>query len=173
MNKANYLVIAATFLLSCQAFAQEAEDTHPMLTSKYALNVGIYYPERSFKIGVDASVPVIDRDIDISEELKLSDTETTESFEFGWRFGKKWLLRGQYFKVGGSRSATLEDDVTWGDYTFGAGTGVSGGIDVTVGRLFVGRTFRADNKQEFGVGGGLHKLQIDAFLADARAVAAR
>lgn len=165
MNKALYFVLAAILLLSSQASAQEAEDTHPMLTSKYSANIGIYYPERSFKIGVDASVPTIERDIDLSEELKLGSSETTGALEFGWRFGERWLLRGQYFEVGGSRSATLTEDVVWGDYTFGSGTGISGGVDVTVSRLFVGRTWRADNKQEFGIGGGLHRIQIDAFIA--------
>jgi hypothetical protein len=146
------------------AAAQETADSHPILADKYFLSAGIYFPERSFKISVDASVPSLERQIDISEQFKLKSSETTEAFEFGWRFGEKWLLRGQYFSVGGSRSATLEEDVVWGDYTFGAGTGIYGGIDVAITRLYVGRTFRKDNIQEFGIGGGMHLLDLSAFI---------
>ena len=152
-------------LLPCMAVAQEARDVHPILESKYAINVGLYYPSRSFRIGVDASIPTIGRDIDISEELNLETSESTGALEIGWRFGEKWILRGQYFTTGGDRSVVLGEDVQWGDYTFGAGTGVSGGIDVGVIRAFVGRTYRADDRQELGIGAGVHRIEIEAFLA--------
>ena len=98
------------------------------------------------------------RDIDISEQLNLSNSETTQAYEIGWRFTEKWMLRGQYFKVGGSRSAVLDEDLVWGDYTFGAGTGVSGGIDVSITRLFFGRRFSDSDKYEWGAGIGVHRL---------------
>lgn len=138
---------------------------HPILTSTYSINVGVFFPERGFKIGVDGSGPAIERDIDISEQFQIGSSETTQSYEFGWRFGEKWLTRGQYFKVGGSQSAVLEEPVEWGDFTFAPGTGIAGGIDVAITRLFVGRTFRATENQEFGIGGGLHRLALDAYIA--------
>lgn len=147
------------------AIAQEADDVHPILTSKYSINIGVFFPERSFEIGVDGSVPSIERDIDISEQFKLSSSETTQAYEIGWRFGKKWSLRGQYFKVGGSRSAVLDEDVVWGDYTFGAGTGVAGGIDVSITRLFVGRRFSDRDEYEWGIGAGVHRLDLSAYIA--------
>ena len=159
------------------AVAQEADDVHPILTSKYSINVGVFFPERSFEIGVDGSVPTSNvpggggvetddrRDIDVSEQFKLSSSETTQAYEIGWRFGKKWSLRGQYFKVGGSRSAVLEEDVVWGDYTFGAGTGVAGGIDVSITRVFVGRRFSNRDNYEWGIGAGVHRLDLSAYIA--------
>lgn len=147
------------------AIAEEEGELHPILTSRYSINIGMFFPERSFEIGVDASVPTFERSIDISEQFKLSNSETTQSYEIGWRFSEKWMLRGQYFKVGGSQSAVLEEDVVWGDYTFGAGTGVAGGIDLSITRLFVGRRFKADEKQEFGIGAGVHRLDISAYIA--------
>ena len=146
------------------AFAQDADDVHPYLSDKYTLSLGIFFPERSFKIGVDGSVPDVGAEIDISQQFKLKSNQTTEALELGWRFGKKWLLRGQYFSVGGSRSATLDEDVEWGDYTFGAGTGIVAGMDVTITRMYFGYTFRRDKVHEFGAGGGLHRLDISGFI---------
>ena len=167
-NKRLLALILATLMCVCAAgvsHAQEADDRHPMLTSKYSISLGVFFPERSFEIGVDGSVPSIDRDIDISEQFQLSSSETTQAYEIGWRFTEKWMLRGQYFKVGGSRAAVLEEDVVWGDYTFGAGTGIAGGIDVSVARLFVGRRFSDHDHQEWGIGLGIHRLEISANIA--------
>jgi len=168
--KCNYRLAGLSLVLMAlaapmSAIAQDAWDVHPYLSDKFHVGLGVYFPERSLKIGVDASVPGVSREIDLSEQFKLKNTETTESFELGWRFGKKWLVRGQHFSVGGSRSATLGEDVQWGDYTFGAGTGVSAGIDVTISRLYFGYTIRRDDVQEFGVGGGLHRLDLSALIS--------
>jgi len=164
MRFAKLTFLFAWLAVPLLAVAQEPADIHPLLAAKYGLNVGIFFPERSFEIGVDASLPGIETQIDISEQFKLKSSETTESVELGWRFGKKWLMRGQYFTVGGSRSATLDEDVVWGDYTFGAGSGISGGIDVTITRLYFGYTFGSADYHEFGIGGGLHRLDISAFI---------
>ena len=165
MRRIQALAIAAALLSQETVFAEEAEDIHPLLTTDFSLNVGVFFPERTFKIGIDATVPGIEREIDISEQLNLSTSETTEAYEIGWRFSEHWLLRTQYFSVGGSRSATLNEDVQWGDYTFGAGTGVFGGIDVSVARLFIGRTYSRDERREFGFGAGVHRLDLEAHLA--------
>lgn len=146
------------------ATAQEAWETHPFLADTFGVHVGVFFPDRSFKIGIDASVPVIDRDIDLLKQFELAESERTESLELAWRFGKKWLVRGQYFSVGGSKSALLDEDVEWGDYTFGAGTGVSGGIDVSITRLYFGYTLSKNDVREFGIGGGVHRLDISAFI---------
>lgn len=158
------LALVLMALAPTSAIAEDDWDIHPYLSDKFNVGFGVYFPERSFTIGVDASVPGIERSIDFSEELQLKNTETTEALDLSWRFGKKWLLRGQYFSVGGTRSATLGEDVQWGDYTFGAGTGVSAGIDISVARIYFGYTIRRDDVQEFGVGGGLHRLDISAFI---------
>lgn len=146
-------------------FAQDAEDVHPFLIKKYIFNAGVYFPDRSFKVGIDASTPSPTPQFDVSEQFKLSESETTESFEFAWRFAERWVARGQYFSVGGSKSLTLDEDVEWGDYTFGAGTGISGGVDVSITRLFAGYSLRHDGVQEFGVGAGVHRLDLGVFIS--------
>ena len=169
LRSSNSLFVGATALacLLCayETRAEEVDERHPLLSSEYSINIGVFFPEREFEIGVDGSIPSIQRDFDISEQLNLSNSETTQAYEIGWRFKEKWMLRGQYFEVGGSRSAVLEDDVIWGDLTFGAGTGVRGGIDVSITRLFVGRRFSDDAHQEWGVGLGVHRLDLSANIA--------
>ena len=58
----------------------------------------------------------------------------------------------------------LGEDVNWEDVTFKAGSNVGVGVDLSVARLFFGRTFSSGPRHEFGLGAGLHWLEIGAFL---------
>ena len=83
---------------------------------------------------------------------------------FAWRFGEKWELGAQYFQSDGQRQAALEEDIEWGEFVFGAGTGVTAGIDFTVLRAFFGRNFDSADHHDFGIGLGIHYLEIGAFI---------
>ena len=73
-------------------------------------------------------------------------------------------MRGQYFRVDSNTRATLEEDVEWGDVVFNEGTSVGAGHDYQVTRLFFGRTFKATNSRELGIGIGGHMLDISAHI---------
>ncbi|MCK5326245.1 MAG: hypothetical protein KAJ57_09550, partial [Woeseiaceae bacterium] len=66
MRFAKLTFLLAWLAVPLLAVAQEPADIHPLLAAKYGLNVGIFFPERSFEIGVDASLPGIETQIDIS-----------------------------------------------------------------------------------------------------------
>jgi hypothetical protein len=86
------------------------------------------------------------------------------SVNFGWRFGEKWQLEGQYFAASGTRGAALEEDVEWKDVIFLAGSGVKAGQDFSLIRTFFARRFESSDKHEFGVGAGLHLLEFGVFI---------
>ena len=88
--------------------AQEPGDVHPSLTEKFVLDMGVFFPDRSFKIHVDGSVAGGNPNIDFEDEFGLNRSDETFAIDFGWRFGKKWSLLGQYFESSGSRSAVLD-----------------------------------------------------------------
>lgn len=146
------------------AAAQVSDGVSPYLSKRYFASAGVFFPDRRLKFELDGSVPTVESTVDFSERFKLDGADESGSFEIGWRFGEKWLLRGQFFKVADSTTATLTEDVQWGDYTFNAGTFVGGGSDVTVTRVFVGRAYRRRDAYEIGIGGGLHMLEVDVFV---------
>jgi hypothetical protein len=142
--------------------AQSDGDHHPFLSDTFNLGVGLFWPEKSLTLRVDGTVP--ENDIDFEELLKLNDRETTGSLNFRWRFGEKWSLWGQYWSLSDNGSAVLEEDVEWEDVVFKQGTFANGGLDTTVGRLLFGRLFNSGPQHEFGLGIGVHWLEIGAFL---------
>jgi len=157
-------------MLPCLAAAQEDVASHPYLSNKFFASVGIFRPDQNMRLGLDASVdipepgPTPTETVDFSQTFGFSDSSETLSAEIGWRFGKKWQLRGQYFRVDSNARATLKEDVEWGDVVFNEGTSVGAGHDYQVTRLFFGRTFKATDERELGLGIGVHALDISAYI---------
>jgi hypothetical protein len=74
-------------------------------------------------------------------------------------------VAGQYWATDDSRTAVLSEDVTWGDNVLKAGSNVGAGATLDLARVFFGREFFTDEDyHEFGLGVGLHWLQIGAYI---------
>lgn len=160
-----FAVILIASLGAVTGHAQESADVHPFLTSKLMFDGGMFFTENKFRIKVEGSVAVIDETIDFGEQLRSDLDNDIFSFEVWWRFGEKWSLRAQYIDWDDTVSRTLQEDVVWGDVTFGAGTGVAAGTETTVTRFFFGRQFEPSDRHQIGVGFGGHQLDIGAFIA--------
>jgi hypothetical protein len=144
--------------------SEEPSNIHPSLTDQFVLDLGMYFPERNVKIRVDGTVAVANRNIDFEKQVGLSKSDETFSADFGWRFGKKWSLLTQYFQSSGARGAVLNEDIEWNDVVFGQGTNVVAGQDFSVIRAFFGRQFSTSERHDFGLGIGLHWIEIGAFI---------
>ncbi len=154
------LLIAATSLVH----AQEPSNVHPSLTEKYVLDLGIFFPDRSFNINVDGSIAGANPIIRFEDEFGLNPSDEVFAIDFGWRFGKKWSLLTQYFQSSGTRGAVLDEDIEWNDVVFGQGTSAVAGQEFKLVRVFFGRQFNTSERHDFGVGAGLHWLEIGAFI---------
>lgn len=168
----NKILILALILLPTLAQGQAAQEIHPYLGSKFFTSVGIFLPDRDMRLGLESTIdieipgpePAPYKTIDFEETFSFSDSDETFAAEIGWRFGEKWQLRGQYFRVDSDSKATLEEDVEWGDVVFSEGTFVGAGTDFQITRLFFGRSFRSTDTSELGLGLGTHILDISAFI---------
>jgi len=164
-NTRNALLIAALFAGSTISLPAEAQDgVHPYLTEKFSLDLGVFFPERQVTMSVDGPVIAAGEDIDFEESFGLRRSDEVFSLNFGWRFGKKWQLGAQYFQSSGERGKVLQEDVEWNDIIFGQGTGVIAGQDFQLIRTFFARKFRSSDQHEFGVGLGIHWLEIGAWI---------
>ena len=156
-------LLVASAIFSGPALAQNQDDDyHPFLSDTFNLGLGIYYPQKDLKVSVDGSVEEVGFDFD--EALKLDENETTANLTFRWRFGEKWSVSGQYWTIGSSGGAELEEDIEWGDVVFKEGTFARGGVDLDVARVFFGRSFYTRPGQEFGAGIGAHWMELGVNL---------
>jgi len=167
------MVVVMLLLAPHPANAQDDQEIHPFLSKRFFASLGIFFRDRSFKFDIDGTLPstLSEEPVDFSERFKLDGTDESAAVDLGWRYTEKWIFRGQYFRVSDSNSVVLDSDVEWGDAIFTAGSAVRAGTEVEVTRLFFGRTFRSSDNNEIGFGGGLHWLEIGAFVSGRALVA--
>ena len=158
----------ALSLVSTGAFAQQGdeEDVHPFLTNKFMLNVGVFFPDKDLNIsaGVNINLPEPDPRADLSNSVKLSESDSVGAFQFRWDFASRWWLDFEYFKTDTDVGIRLEKDLTWQDITFEEGSFINAGTELEVSRFILGRDFLSRPDQRLGVGIGVHWLDIKGFI---------
>jgi hypothetical protein len=154
-------------LLMSQAGVVFAQDSayHPTLSDNFIFSAGAFRSDNTFKIRAEGSGSIGD-DIDFGDSVGVEKSNTLAYVQLRWKFGRegKWSLAGQYFENDASGDATLEEDVDWQDIKFREGTFVEGGVKFEVTRLFLGRSFVKNEQHDFGVGLGIHNLDLSTFI---------
>jgi hypothetical protein len=165
------IYISAFFLMALSTgsvSAQESDSSrkyHPFLSDTFNLGLGVYRPSKKAEFGGRT-------DIGGGSEASIegNDSQSTGSLNFRWRFTKNWSFQGTYWATDSSNQHTLTEDFTWSppgggdDVLFEAGTFIGTGIDSTIARLFIGRSFFRKPNHDFGLGAGLHWIELDFFI---------
>lgn len=160
-----YLVVSLLLIASLQqGHAANTSGVHPYLSNKFFVDVGIFWPSRRFSLSVNGSAGEVNDPIEFEEDVRLKNADDVFCAEFGWRFGEKWRLVGQYFASSGNETWLLEDDIEWEDVVFQAGTNAAGGTEFMMLRTFFARDFNVGDRHEFGLGAGLHWLDIRSYI---------
>ena len=166
MNNRSKLVFCVMLLLTwpTMLMAQDYQ-YHPVLSDNFTAQFGYMRSSNAFKLESDVVGDPGD-DIDFDDSLNVSDHSNFFNGQLRWKFGseRKWSIAGQYFSNSANGDAVLEEDVEWDGLTFGAGTFVESQVKIAVTRLFVGRSFIKNDQNDFGLGIGLHNLDISAYI---------
>ena len=159
------LVVAILCLATPQlTVAEDSEGLHPYLESGFSLDLGIFYPDRELDLRVNGTISGINDEIHFDEDFQLGNADNIFSAEASWRFRGRWSVIGQYFKSTDTKRAVLDEDIEWGDVVFGAGSNAAVGSKFSLTRIFFGRQLDTSEIHEFGIGGGIHWLEIGAFI---------
>ncbi|HEY5776140.1 MAG TPA: hypothetical protein VIS57_08655 [Xanthomonadales bacterium] len=154
-------------VLSAVPFAVSAQeyDYHPALSDTFNAYLGAMRSSNSFKIEADDLADRSD-EIDFNDRFDVSNHSTFFNGQLRWKFGseKKWSLWGQYFSNKATGRAQLDEDVDWEDLTFQKGTYAEAGVKLAVTRAFFGRSFFKNDQNDFGLGIGIHNLDISAYI---------
>ena len=152
----------AALLLALPFATAAQDDVHPELGAKYSLDMGLFFPERD--IVIQAGVTGL-RGVDFTGELGLEKHDQMFAIDFRWRFGEKWSLAAQYFDASAAASVFLDEDIEWKGLVFDDGTKVDASSDFALYRLFFGRSFAKTDRVDFGIGAGIHWLDMSAEIA--------
>jgi hypothetical protein len=109
--------------------AAETEELHPFLERGFSLDVGVFFSDRELDLRVNRSLDVIDREIDFDGRRQIKSNDDIFAAELSWRFRGRWSIIGQYLKATDRNSATLEEEIEWGDVVFNAGISAATGTN--------------------------------------------
>lgn len=153
-------------LTSGQSLAQEDFDYHPAFSDNFTISLGAFKSSDFFRIGSAGAPTEPGDDMDFGKTLGVDESATILNGNLRWKFGKKrkWSLSGQYFKSSNKGDAVLEEDIKWQGLTFREGTRVEAGVLAAVTRVFVGRSLVKNQQHDFGIGAGLHVLDLKAHI---------
>ena len=135
---------------------------HPLLSNRFTFYVGMYSSTKGIKVGVNGASD--NEIIDFSEKLDFNNNEITLFLNFNWRFARMWSLNAEYFSVKNGISRSIDEEFEWNDQIFQGGAGVSLGLDVSMYRVFIGRTITKGLKHELGIGLGAHVLDVKTYI---------
>lgn len=159
-----YLITLVMISVSGSVLAQDY-DYHPVLSDRFTAYMGVMRSSNSFKIESDAIGNPGDY-IDFGDALGVNGHSTFYNGQLRWKFGstEKWSLSAQYFSNNAKGSSVLTEDLEWDGLTFREGSFADAGVKLKVSRLFVGRSFYKNKQNDFGMGIGIHNLDISAFI---------
>jgi hypothetical protein len=165
--KAHFYLYSVALLLSMGpgVLLAQSSDFHPYISDRFTVSVGAMRSSNSFNFESDAIGDPGD-DVDFNDSLNVSDHSTFLNGQIKWKYGdeQKWALAAQYFRNKATGDAILTDDIEWEGLTFEEGTNVGAGVKLAVTRLFVGRNFIKNDQTEFGMGIGLHNLDLTVYI---------
>jgi len=159
----NFKTSLVLLLLAVSSMAAAQDDVHPDLNSRYSLNVGVFFPERSMSLGATVAAPD-QKEVDFVGQFGLDRKDQTGEIDLQWRFGEKWSLTAQHFRASGSNRIELEEDVEWNNVVFARGSNAEASTRFSLYRVFFGRSFGDSGKTDVGIGAGLHWLKIGATI---------
>ena len=167
------LLLVITFFTITYTSAQKLEsDTlistdknqHPILLNRFIINMGLFIPTRTFKLGIDGAS---ENDlIDFTKDFDINRSELTFAGNFMWRFSKnkKWSLSVEYFGVKSNHSLKLGKEIEWENVTYPVGVDIETGFRINMYRIFFGRTISRGLQHELGGGIGVHAMDIRTFI---------
>ena len=144
--------------------AAESEDLHPYLERGFSLDLGVFFPDRELDLRINGSLVGDNDEIDFDRRRRVEKSDEVFAAELSWRFRGRWSVVGQYFRSSDSTRAVLGEDIEWGDVVFGAGSNAAVGTNFSLTRIFFGRQLNTSKSHDFGIGGGLHWLEMGTFI---------
>jgi len=141
-----------------------AEETHPLLNSKYWVKVGVYFVSRDTGISAAGTVGGAEETIDWDSSAGLDDTSDLFTVELGWQFVEKWDFALQHWRSSRNARRVLSETIEWEDVEYEVGADVETHMSMTITRLFFSRRFWDKGPHDLRIGAGVHLIDVGASI---------
>jgi hypothetical protein len=161
------IVLAA--VVAPAAAQQPSVPVNPALTDRFWFGLGGFFPKTATEAGLSSQTTGVGADVKFEDTLGMDSRKAVPVFMGRWRMTEHWRLEVEYFELNRSGQRVLNRDVTFGDRTFPAGSGLTSNFDFSDLRVSAGWSFFKRTDKEIGIGLGLHMARYDVSLSTAAA----
>jgi hypothetical protein len=140
---------------------------HPALTDRFFFGIGAFFPNTNTQVELSSNRTGIGTVVDFEESLDMERSKSVPGFIARWRFGERWRVDAEYFRLDRSGERTIDREIIWGDQTFPVNSQVSSNFNFSDLRVSIGYSFFKRPDKELGVGIGLHVATYDVSLSTA------
>jgi hypothetical protein len=154
------LAVVSGSLLAPAALA----DDFNLITAKVNLSLGTFLNSNSLKLRVDGEVTEVPgTEIDWDNTFGAGE-KSRFRFDGLWRITDRHHLRAMVTDYSLSRTATLDEDVRWGDDLILAGSEANGKIGFSIAEVAYEYAFKHDENLELALTAGIHYTTFEARL---------
>lgn len=137
-------------------------DAKSRSSQRFELRVGAFHDTVDSKIRYGSPTGVAGREIDIEDDLDVSDEETLFQVEGIYRLNHYHRLEFSYMQLHRDGLATLDQPISFGGSDYPAGTIVDSTLKNEIARFSYGYSILRDDQKELGVSAGVHFTGIEA-----------
>ena len=151
--------ILAAMALAAPSAAFAEDNSHD-----FYLKGGAYFSKIDSALRIDANNGSLGTELDLEDDLGLSDRDNSAFALAGWRFSENWRVEAEFFKLSRKETKVIDRNITIGETTYPVNGSVSAGLSSAVYRLAVGYSFVRNDKLEIGGVLGAHVSDFSVFV---------
>lgn len=145
-------------------FRPRAYDNSAPEAPRWEFRIGAFQDNITTKVARDTTEDIPGFERDIEDLLGAADDKTVPHLEASVRIGNYHRLEFGYFELGRDSSVVLQEDFSFGDRVFPAGTRLDTDVDMSFIRALYSYSLIRDSQKELGVMAGLHLADFEVKL---------
>jgi hypothetical protein len=159
-------IVQTTFLIHCAlsliASTAEAQEIHPDLTDTWQFTASALFQNSDASVSSTGILQNV-RTLDL-EDLGMDDSTIVPQLSARWRFSDRWILNFAYSDFSLDGRQAIDSSFDYGDTTFPLNASLDTELSLSAIVVALDYVIFKSDKAEFGIGAGLHGLNLDLQL---------
>lgn len=133
--------------------------------SRFELRLGVFHDRVESSFGREEADGLPGYEIDLEEVLGEPNTDNVYQIDASWRMRRYHRIEAGYFELLRVSTATLQDELRFGETIFASGTDINSRTHAKSLRLGYAYSLIRDQQKELGVMAGFHYTSFDASVS--------
>lgn len=146
-------------------FRSGSLDAGPPDPQRFVFQFGLFNTQVDSKVGRYTSEGVPGFEVDLEDVFDESDNENVVQLDAYWRLGRYHRIEAGYFELVRTGSATIDEELRFGDATYSADTEVNSRSHFKSIRIGYAYSLMRDQQKELGLMAGVHFSSFDAIIS--------